>query len=252
MPKGIPIDWDKDDIGLQVQNLHPVARITDIANYVTLNLHTVNTYLRDFSFNRIDYNHKYIKTLREEVFGALCSSRQTTKECRCCGSKTALTLEHINQNGIEERRVLANGPITKRPANHKTLRMIRDGELSLENYEILCIMCNMATYNNGGICPHKERKPRTSAGKRIHDKAIRKIGGCENPICFVEGCGISWMEFLEIEHTNADGYKDIYKTGGRLHLAIIREDRKIDDLRVSCANHNHILRFRPEEIDFKH
>lgn len=74
--------------------------------------------------------------------------------CSCCGEaeKTFLELDHVMNDGAEERGAGGNGAafwssIIKRnfPAT----------------YRILCCNCNKGRYLNGGVCPHEvERSKR--------------------------------------------------------------------------------------------
>jgi hypothetical protein len=70
--------------------------------------------------------------------------------CKCCGEtlQLLLTLDHINNDGAEERKRL----------NRKSLY----GWLVLNNfppgYVVLCFNCNIGKSLNGGICPHVDAK----------------------------------------------------------------------------------------------
>ncbi len=68
--------------------------------------------------------------------------------CECCKETNQffLTLDHINNNGAEERKK------TKQQSIYARIR--REG--ISDQYQILCMNCNFGKYRNGGICPHKE------------------------------------------------------------------------------------------------
>lgn len=66
--------------------------------------------------------------------------------CNCCGEseKRFLTLDHVNNNGFEERGKRKTHEIYNRSLlpEHR------------EEYQLLCWNCNMGKAHNGGICPH--------------------------------------------------------------------------------------------------
>lgn len=68
------------------------------------------------------------------------------KICKCCGESNTkfLTLQHTLNNGGKLRK---GG-------------QIKAWELAIKTFdptlEILCFNCNIGTYQNKGICPHKE------------------------------------------------------------------------------------------------
>ncbi len=91
--------------------------------------------------------------LRMEVFnhygGAIC---------KCCGETMffALSLDHIENNGAAERRMLREQGISSGIRFYSWLK--RSG--FPEGYQVFCMNCNVAKYRNNGICPHEEAKER--------------------------------------------------------------------------------------------
>ena len=73
--------------------------------------------------------------------------------CACCQEREPifLTLDHIHNNGAEERR--KTGEATYR----LFARLRREGFPT--GYQVLCFNCNCGKRDNGGICPHLT-KPR--------------------------------------------------------------------------------------------
>lgn len=71
--------------------------------------------------------------------------------CACCGENeiTMLTLDHIEQNGTEDRR---NHP--KYQGTGVYVRLRKDNYPS--GFRVLCYNCNIATFRSDGhVCPHK-------------------------------------------------------------------------------------------------
>ena len=74
--------------------------------------------------------------------------------CRCCGEKhpAFLTLDHVNGNGAAHRRKVGSG-------GSKLYRWIIRHKFPKQMFRVLCWNCNVGRQLNGGICPHKRRKP---------------------------------------------------------------------------------------------
>jgi hypothetical protein len=70
-------------------------------------------------------------------------------KCICCGEAASifLTIDHINDNGAEERRQLNN------PGGHRFYRLLKKQGYPKDNYQILCFNCNHAKHVLGK-CPH--------------------------------------------------------------------------------------------------
>lgn len=92
------------------------------------------------------------KKLKERVFkeygGAIC---------RCCGEDNLyfLTIDHINNDGAEERKKLF-GKSTTGLNFYEWLT--KNNFPTPEKYQVLCMNCNFGKARNNGICPHKEKK----------------------------------------------------------------------------------------------
>jgi hypothetical protein len=90
------------------------------------------------------------KGLRDAVF------EKYGQECACCGitGRPFLTIDHINEDGAEERR--------KHNKTEDFLRkLLKDDR---DDIQILCWNCNLAKHHNGGTCPHEyERQKRRDA-----------------------------------------------------------------------------------------
>jgi hypothetical protein len=94
-------------------------------------------------------NKKYIQKLRLEV---LIHYGGNPPKCACCGERENrfLTLDHINNNGAEERRKIS------RVSAIFYLYLIRNNYP--EGYRILCYNCNLGRAKNNGICPHAQKE----------------------------------------------------------------------------------------------
>jgi hypothetical protein len=80
---------------------------------------------------------KLLKTIMDH-YGAICA---------CCGEKNPLflTLDHKNNDGAEQRRIM--------PGKETVFRwIIKEG--FPESYQILCYNCNCGRHRNGNVCPH--------------------------------------------------------------------------------------------------
>jgi hypothetical protein len=67
--------------------------------------------------------------------------------CECCGETGAafLTLEHRLGNGAKERTNKTNATI---------IGKLRLAGWPKTEHDLLCFNCNIASYRNGGVCPH--------------------------------------------------------------------------------------------------
>lgn len=73
-------------------------------------------------------------------------------KCACCGEseKAFLTLDHIFEDGAEERRRIHGGG---RASSPKFYRLLRDLGWPKDRYQLLCYNCNSAKHHGG--CPHQ-------------------------------------------------------------------------------------------------
>lgn len=72
--------------------------------------------------------------------------------CGCCKEDelTMLTIDHINGGGTKHRRSIG---LSGGGGQHFYKWLKDEGFPS--GYRVLCINCNLSTYNNSGICAHK-------------------------------------------------------------------------------------------------
>lgn len=70
-------------------------------------------------------------------------------KCQCCGesNRKMLSIDHVNGDGKAHRKALAGRNL------HDALK--RDG-YPQDGYRLLCFNCNIASFRNGGICPHQD------------------------------------------------------------------------------------------------
>jgi hypothetical protein len=75
-----------------------------------------------------------------DPFGSLRQSIITILggECTQCGSKTDLQIDHVNDNGAEERKKLSQNKILAKVADELILN-----KLHSNNYQVLCSTCNL-------------------------------------------------------------------------------------------------------------
>lgn len=93
------------------------------------------------------YGRRSVRKLKQDVLQMLGG------ECECCGEDLFpfLTLDHIHDNGVDHRRDFKGGQT-------EVYRKIRAGELSREDYRVLCFNCNCGRAANAGVCPHEEER----------------------------------------------------------------------------------------------
>jgi hypothetical protein len=98
-----------------------------------------------------EYNKKSnlkLKRLVMDAYGGCCA---------CCGEDelTFLTIDHINDDGAEHRRQMAEAKNTPwLQAGAATYRWLRDNKFP-QGFQVLCANCNCGKQWNGGICPHQ-------------------------------------------------------------------------------------------------
>jgi len=95
---------------------------------------------------QIMVNRKYRKKLKLEV---LIHYGGNPPRCVCCGESHVefLTIDHINNNGAEERTK------TKKSGGYQFYIWLR-GNNYPKSYQVLCYNCNCGREQNNGICPH--------------------------------------------------------------------------------------------------
>jgi hypothetical protein len=87
---------------------------------------------------------RYRNKLRSELISAYGG------KCSCCGESQFLflTLEHLNHDGQEHRKIFGNLGV---------YRDLKRSGYPKDKYTVLCWNCNMAT-RYGAVCPHKRQK----------------------------------------------------------------------------------------------
>jgi hypothetical protein len=89
------------------------------------------------------------KRLKLEVLNAYGGPKCSCDKCpEKSGNIDFLTIDHINNDGNEHRKVLGSGGST-------LYRWLRKNKFP-SGYRVLCFNCNSARHINGGICPHEE------------------------------------------------------------------------------------------------
>jgi hypothetical protein len=102
----------------------------------------------------IDNSTKWNNNLKEKVYAAYGGYI-----CACCGEtiKQFLTIDHINNDGCDHRRLL-NGlhkPNRNGRGSGKDLYLWLKRNNFPPGFQILCMNCNMGKARNNGVCPHK-------------------------------------------------------------------------------------------------
>jgi len=89
---------------------------------------------------------RYTDKLKREVLQFYGNNKLA---CLCCGENTYefLTIDHINNNGSQERKLV-------RRTGHNIYRYLRKNNFPI-GYQTLCFNCNSGKQINKGICPHK-------------------------------------------------------------------------------------------------
>lgn len=108
-------------------------------------------------------NNKYLNLIYQH-YGSVC---------RCCGvtEKAFLTLDHMNNDGAEQRRALT-GKNFGSGSNwrfYMVRKAMKTGEWPTD-LQILCYNCNSGRARNGGICPHQIQKTSESSSVPANDK----------------------------------------------------------------------------------
>lgn len=73
-------------------------------------------------------------------------------QCQCCGESISkfLTLDHVNNDGAEHRRLLGGS------AGGRALYLWIINNKYPDIFQVLCWNCNCGKKMNGGVCPHTE------------------------------------------------------------------------------------------------
>lgn len=217
-------------------------------NYRELNKEILNKRSAKWRLDNIErareierkHNHKrYSATLiyRREIWWKPYSVKLRTEilthygngvlQCVCCGESmyTFLTIDHINGRTDYEK----NNEYKFRGL-HLCQYLKRQG--FPEGYQTLCWNCNSGRANNGGVCPHKTdevimtKNKYHSKNPSKHTLAMRKympnyvkqlrfevLTHYGNGVLACVCCGISELQFLNIDHIN--GRTDYEKKNGK-------------------------------------
>lgn len=72
-------------------------------------------------------------------------------KCNCCGEtiRKFLTLDHVNNDGAEQRKTIKNEKVYRKLFREKIID---------NRYQVLCFNCNSGRHINKGVCPHKDIK----------------------------------------------------------------------------------------------
>jgi hypothetical protein len=90
-------------------------------------------------------SREYYDRVRAETYEAYGGA-----VCVCCGETEQhfLTIDHVHNNGAEERREMES----TRGSKNFYVRLKTAGFPS--GYQVLCQNCNVGKFRNGGVCPH--------------------------------------------------------------------------------------------------
>lgn len=88
--------------------------------------------------------------IRLEVFEHYGGAR-----CACCGEHLImfLSLDHIENDGAAQRRMLREQKVSQTGTNFYTWLRKRGFP---PGFQVLCMNCNFGKHRNGGICPHEQ------------------------------------------------------------------------------------------------
>lgn len=112
---------------------------------------------RDWHFKNRDEilkkNAKKIEDLRNETF------TEYGGQCVCCDESNFLflTIDHIYNDGYQDRKKIAKGGHQKPGAGVHTYRMLKKLKYPKDRYQLLCFNCNLGRARMPDkICPHKK------------------------------------------------------------------------------------------------
>lgn len=92
-----------------------------------------------------EHNARYRMKLKVDVLTHYAGG---TPQCFCCGEEVIhfLGLDHMDNDGVEERKVTGGG--------HAAYRWLKSNGYPKRNYKVACQNCNSARYYYG-TCPHQ-------------------------------------------------------------------------------------------------
>jgi hypothetical protein len=193
--------------------------------------------------HRNDYKNYWIKNkdkkhilskksnqkLKQEVFTHYCNGQPHCQDEGCNVTNLIfLTIDHINNNGAEERRK-ANKNGTE------FYRWIKQNEY-LKGYQVLCWNHNKKNYIN---YQHNNRNIKYIIQYVKNDKRkLQVLSHYSNgtPICAC--CGETDIDMLSIDHVNNDGSKHRKQIGDNIYLYLKNNNFPQEGYRVLCMNCN--------------
>ncbi len=78
--------------------------------------------------------------------------------------------------------------------------------------------------------------------QRAKLRAMQIVSGRPDPICVY--CGCDDIRFLEINHKEGGGAKEVLVSGSNFYWAIIKGRRPVDDLEITCGLDNKLHFYR--------
>lgn len=107
--------------------------------------------------------------------------------CACCGESNLafLTLDHVDNDGAEHRRLLNVGRDRKvgLGGSHLYLCLKKAGWPNTPRLAVMCWNCNAGRRCNGGVCPHEEewqkRMAECGSPEEERERARARYGSIE-------------------------------------------------------------------------
>ena len=96
---------------------------------------------------RLRKNKEYERKCKQKIIDAYGG------KCQCCGESIFefLSIDHINNDGAQERKIKKNG------TGGKLYRWLIKNNYPKDNYQLLCFNCNCSK-GFMGYCPHEKQK----------------------------------------------------------------------------------------------
>jgi hypothetical protein len=194
---------------------------------------------------RLSNPEKYIETHKKTLLNKKIQAMQILGGviCKKCGynDNRALQFDHISGGGRLEKRtnnLTTTGIIRK---------IIRNPDEAIKKYQVLCANCNTIKITEKKEHPHilnptekqlKRRINQQKSQQKLKIDAMNCLGGV---IC--NSCGSSDIRYLQVDHINGGGGKELEKISTSGVYKKIRDNslcRK--EYQVLCANCNIIKR----------
>ena len=113
-----------------------------------------NKYSRDWRRNHPERAKETRNRCNEKLKKDIVAYYSNGKmQCNCCGEQEIkfLTIDHINNDGNEHRKVIG---IKRTSAGQSFYFWLKRNNYP-KGFQILCYNCNCGKAKNNGICPHK-------------------------------------------------------------------------------------------------